>query len=489
MVFSIPSVRLFNILFIAGGIAVIGLCFIQISRATYLKAEVRRYFQFFFAVTAAYIATHQARELMDGIAGSRIHTALGVVTFIEMLLAGLMTYTVSLLVLAASRPDRGKGTMAVGFTLLGLFVVHVLIMSIGQGFGLIYIIDDANIYSRGPAYILSNVTSFIMLIINIVLLVMYGRNIERNIKIALWIYMIAPLAAIILQSIFFGIQFIIVATVLAAIYMFSVIVVSQTMEYAKQRLESSRLETELAMASGIQSDMLPSIYPAFPERPEFDIFASMDPAKEVGGDFYDFFLVDEDHLGLVMADVSGKGVPAALFMMASKIIIASNAKLGKSPAEILTDANEAICSNNREDMFVTVWLGILELSTGRLIAANAGHEYPVLKQPGGQFEIVKDKHGLVVGGMPGTKYEEYELRLQPGSKLFVYTDGVPEAIDGSGELFGMERTLAALNDKTGENPEGILKNVRKHVDEFVQEAEQFDDLTMLCLEYKGSSGV
>ncbi len=249
--------------------------------------------------------------------------------------------------------------------------------------------------------------------------------------------------------------------------------------------EKQRISTELSLATRIQADMLPSIYPAFPERPEFDIYASMDPAKEVGGDFYDFFLIDEDHLCMVIADVSGKGVPAALFMMASKIILASQAMLGKSPADILTDTNSAICSNNREEMFVTVWLGILELSTGKLTAANAGHEYPAIKKPDGDFELLKDKHGFVIGGMEGMRYSQYELTLEAGSKLFLYTDGVPEATDKSSELFGAERMIDALNVKKDSSPKDILKNVRESVDGFVKDAEQFDDLTMLCLEYNG----
>ena len=211
----------------------------------------------------------------------------------------------------------------------------------------------------------------------------------------------------------------------------------------------------------------------------------MDPTKEGGGDFYDFFLVDDDHLCMVVADVSGKGVPAALFMMASKIILQSCAMLGGSPAEILTKTNEAICSNNQEKMFVTVWLGILEISTGKLTAANAGHEYPALKRPDGTFELIKDKHGFVIGGMEGMKYKEYELTLEKGTKLFLYTDGVPEATDAGSKMFGTERMLAALNEHPEAAPEQLLKNVRHAVDGFVKEAEQFDDLTMLCIEYKG----
>ena len=207
----------------------------------------------------------------------------------------------------------------------------------------------------------------------------------------------------------------------------------------------------------------------------------------MGGDFYDYFLIDADHLCMVIADVSGKGVPAALFMMASKIILQNTAMLGKSPAEILYRTNRAICSSNDAAMFVTVWLGILELSTGKLVSANAGHEYPAVKQPGKPFELYHDKHGFVLGGIDGMRYKEYEVQLEPGSKLFVYTDGVPEATNADEELFGTKRMIEALNSDLDAEPQDVLKNVRTAVDAFVNDADQFDDLTMLCLEYKGPS--
>ena len=247
--------------------------------------------------------------------------------------------------------------------------------------------------------------------------------------------------------------------------------------------ENERIRSELAMASRIQAAMLPGIFPAFPERKEFDIYASMDPVRGVGGDFFDFFFIDRDHLCLLIADVSGKGIPAALFMMASKIILADNAKSGKCPAQILQDTNEAICANNPEEMFVTVWLGILDISTGLLTTANAGHEYPALMHADGQFELFRDRHGLVVGGMPGVKYHEHSLQMYPGSKLFVYTDGVPEATDAENALFGTTRMLEALNAHANESPKQILHGVRQAVNEFVSDMEQFDDLTMMCLEY------
>jgi serine phosphatase RsbU (regulator of sigma subunit) len=234
--------------------------------------------------------------------------------------------------------------------------------------------------------------------------------------------------------------------------------------------------------------MLPNIFPPFPDRDEFHIFASMTPAKEVGGDFYDFFLVDDDHLALVMADVSGKGVPAALFMMMSKIMLQNQAMSGKDPKDVLIAVNDQICRNNKEQMFVTVWIGILELSTGKLTASNAGHERPILKEPDGGFELIRDKHGLVVGAMDGMRYRNYELQLRPGAKLFLYTDGLMEATDAADELFGEARTLETLNRAQDADPQALLEFVDAEVRRFVGDAPQFDDLTMLCLQYNGPSG-
>ena len=250
--------------------------------------------------------------------------------------------------------------------------------------------------------------------------------------------------------------------------------------------EKERISAELSLARTIQANSIPNVFPPFPERDEFDIFASMNPAREVGGDFYNFFLIDDDHLGVVIGDVSGKGIPAALFMMVTNILISDRTRMGSTPGEILRYVNNAICERNTADMFVTVWLAILELSTGRLTASNAGHEYPVLKRADGKYELYKDIHGFVVGGMNGITYKEYELQLNPGDRLFVYTDGVPEATDSGNELFGTDRMLEALNRDPEAKPEALLKSVRDAVDGFVKEAEQFDDLTMLCLEYNGS---
>ncbi len=248
--------------------------------------------------------------------------------------------------------------------------------------------------------------------------------------------------------------------------------------------EKERMAAELSIAATIQANSLPDVFPPFPDRHEFDIFASMDPAVEVGGDFYNFVMIDDDHLALVIADVSGKGIPAALFMMVTNILIADRAQMGGTPAEILEFVNDNICDHNTAEMFVTVWLGILEISTGKLTAVNAGHEYPAICRKNGEFEIFKDEHAFVVGGMKGIPYNDYETRLNKGDKLFVYTDGLPEATNGEKKMYTVDRMISALNENKDKSPKDIIEELKNSVNEFVGEAPQFDDLTMLCIEIK-----
>ncbi len=258
-------------------------------------------------------------------------------------------------------------------------------------------------------------------------------------------------------------------------------------EMEREHKEQEIIAREMSLATKIQLNALPHTFPPFPERKEIGLFASMTPARDVGGDFYDYFFIDEDHLCLLIADVSGKGVPAALFMMASKRILEDTARSEYSVSGILEKTNETLCENDQEDMFVTVWLGILEISTGKLTAANAGHEYPAIGRQGAGFELYRDRHGFVLGGLEGAHYRAYEILLKPGDKIFVYTDGVPEATAKTNEMFGTRRMVAALNGCKEGSPEEILREVKKTVDDFVGDAEQFDDLTMLCLEYKGGT--
>ena len=248
-----------------------------------------------------------------------------------------------------------------------------------------------------------------------------------------------------------------------------------------------RIASELSVAANIQASMLPRNFEEFCRGRCFDLYATMTPAKEVGGDFYDFFLIDDDHLCLVMADVSGKGVPASLFMAISKTLIKNEAQFSRSPAEILTNVNNHLCDGNEGELFVTVWLAIIELSTGRGLAANAGHEHPVIRRSGGSYELVVYRHSPAVAIMEGMRFREHEFKLNPGDRLFVYTDGVTEATDADNRLFGTDRMLAALNRDPDAPPEALLRNVRDGIRAFVGGAPQFDDITMLGLYYKGEN--
>lgn len=248
---------------------------------------------------------------------------------------------------------------------------------------------------------------------------------------------------------------------------------------------AARIDAELAFAKAIQHSALPSVFPPYPTRKEFDIWATMHTAKEVGGDFYDFYFVDEDTLAFLVADVSGKGIPAAMFMMTSKTLLKSYAESGMSVEEVFTSANEKLCEGNDAGMFVTAWMGLLNVRTGLVTFANAGHNPPLVRHGDGSFTYLRSRPGFVLAGMEGIRYRKNELQLQPGDMLYLYTDGVTEATDASNELYGENRLAALLDGSTGIDAEHICAAVKADVDAFVGEAPQFDDMTMLCLAYHG----
>lgn len=261
--------------------------------------------------------------------------------------------------------------------------------------------------------------------------------------------------------------------------------INQTVDVLKRYISEAekRIEQELEFAKNIQESALPHNF-SFP-RTDFEIFASMDAAKEVGGDFYDFFFVDTNKICLVIADVSGKGIPAALFMMRSKTVIRGYAESGKSPSEIFNLANNGLCEGNDANMFVTVWIGIIDLETGHMVCSNAGHEIPALRRSNGDYELYKQKHNLALGIFANTPFREYELDLAPGDSLFVYTDGAPEAINENKEEYGTGRLLEELNKYKLFTQKDILTYTRENIKFFVGEEEQFDDVTMLGFKYNG----
>ena len=484
MTFELTSQDLINVIFITVGIGVCFLCLLQITVSDHLRKEIRRYFQVFFTTILLYITSHLVRQLLTGIPGDGVHIWLNTMMFIEILNAGFMAFMISVCVLTVAKPPKER-EFRLRLVLMVFLVSHILITVMGQFGGFIYYFDEANMYHRASLYLLSNLMPLMMLLYDASLLVKYHKNMSPRVKTAFWIYIIAPLAAMVIQSFTYGIQFIIFSTVGAAVYMFTVIIEDINETYEKQQVITTRLSTELSMATDIQASQLPSLFPAFPMRSEFDLYASMTPAKEVGGDFYDFFLVDDDHIALVMADVSGKGVPAALFMMIARVLIKSHLQNGESPAETLTSVNQQLCEGNDAHLFVTVWIGLLQISTGKGIAVNAGHEHPTLRRADGKYELIVYRHSPAVAALKGVKYKEHEFELHPGDSLFVYTDGVPEATNAKNELLGNERMLDALNKAPDAAPKEVLSNVMDGINEFVKGAEQFDDITMMCLKYNG----
>ena len=357
-------------------------------------------------------------------------------------------------------------------------VVPFILMTLANSFvPVTFFIDEQGIFQMTSLYRLADLYTAFVLAVSAVLFIRCDASVKQ--KMAVFSFIAIPIVHGIISKGAHGYATQYGSMLFAVSYIYAVIFNDRN-----KKLVST--EAELDTAGKIQSSMLPNIFPPFPDRAEFEIYASMDPAREVGGDFYDFFTIDDDHLCLVIADVSGKGIPGAMFMMISRIILKSTAMLGKGPAKTLEIANKAICANNKEGMFVTVWLGILEISTGKLTAANAGHEYPVFMKYGKPYELIKDKHGLVIGAFEDSAYTEYELIMEKGDKLFVFTDGVPEATDKNNKQFGIEELLKALNVVTAADPKQTLQFVKTSVEAFVKEADPFDDLTMLCLQYNGT---
>ena len=340
--------------------------------------------------------------------------------------------------------------------ILLLLGIQAFFLMLNVFFSFTFFIDESGMYQATGLSFAEDIFLGLISLITTVLII--NSENPRSQKVAALTFIILPLVEYIITGGLFGNSAQYGVILMSLIIMYCVI-------FNEKNKKLAATEAELNMATVIQAGLLPSIFPAFPERPEFDIYASMDPAKEVGGDFYDFFMIDDDHLGMVIADVSGKGVPAALFMMSSKILINDHALMGGTPAEILARVNKQINSTNKANMFVTVWLGI---------------------NVNGRYELLKDKHGIAIGALPKAKYVNHEMTLKKGDSIFVYTDGVAEATDANNELFGTDRTLEALNAlPEGLSQQEILKGVRKAVDAFVKEAPQFDDLTMLGIRYNG----
>lgn len=360
----------------------------------------------------------------------------------------------------------------------GLILAVILrIANIWGGF--YFTVDQNGIYQRSTVYPISMTYMLFSIMIAFVIIIRYGRRLKRYQRIALYLYVLTPLITNILTAAFYGLSLISAINMLVLLLMYCVLNINQGMEKAVA-------DRDLTMATTIQKSMLPRIFPPYPDRNEFSLYAYMKPAKEVGGDFYDFYMIDDDHLALTIADVSGKGVPAALFMMVSKVLVQSRLQSGDSPGEALKNINEQILSGGEGlRMFVTIWLCVIEISTGRGVVVNAGHEHPVIRKAGKEYEYVKYRHSPAVATVEGVEFKEHEFTMEPGDTLFVYTDGVLEATNSSVEQYGPDRLLSVLNAQSDNEVEQIVMNVARSVEEFTGDADQFDDLTVMAFRYEG----
>ena len=367
--------------------------------------------------------------------------------------------------------------------LIGYVVLIAIALRVVNVFtGMFFTVDAGGVYIRGPLYPVTMLSSVFTLIAVAAVAVAERKQLQPYQIVAAILYIAAPFAAAVLTVMLYGLSLASSIIVLILLLMYCVLNITQ----GKERAIADR---DLALASGIQKNILPKIFPYLPERKEFDIYATMTPAKEVGGDFYDFFMIDDDHIALVIADVSGKGMPAALFMMVSRTLLKNQtqgASFDKDPKEILAQVNDQLCEGNDLDLFVTAWIGIITLSTGHLVYASAGHEYPAISKDGKNFELVESKNSPPLAAMEGMRFHGSETELKKGDTLYIYTDGVTEATNSGNVLFGTDRMLDALNKDVTADVEQIDTNVRSAIDLFVKEAPQFDDITMLTFRYNGT---
>ncbi len=357
------------------------------------------------------------------------------------------------------------------------FIAVAAIRIINIFTGIYFTVDESGIYERSPLYPLSMLYILLVLVSSLAMVIAVRSRLKRYQRVSFFIYGLSPVGAAVITVFSYGLSVNQIVVMLSILVMYCILNVSEGIERAVA-------DRDLSLSADIQLNALPRTFPYLPERKEFDIYASMDPAKEVGGDFYDFFMVDEDHIAIVIADVSGKGMPASLFMMVSIAMIKDYALINPDPSEVLYNVNNRLCDGNVSELFVTVWMGIIDLRTGEGIAANAGHEHPVIKRAGGKYELVIYKHSPAVATIENIYFRNHEFKLNHGDTLYVYTDGVPEATNAYDELYGTDRMLDALNSTPHDTPvEDILKTVRTSVDEFVGDAPQFDDLTHLAFKF------
>ncbi|MCR5628608.1 SpoIIE family protein phosphatase [Eubacterium sp.] len=363
------------------------------------------------------------------------------------------------------------------------FAIEVLSIILNAKFGYYFSVNEYGFYHRESFNFIAYMYAHIVLVISFLVIIRNKSLLDFHQIVAMMVYVILPFVVSIIMIFLYEFSVLYASVMLATLVMYCMLNVSRSKATA-------RSEYDLHLAAKIQSDALPKEFPAFPNRNEFDLFACMIPARDIGGDFYDFFMIDDDRLALVIADVSGKGMPAALFMMAAKNLIKSVCRIRRdTPAQILETVNRQLCDGNEESFFITVWFGILTISSGELQYANAGHEHPAICRKGASYNLKKEKHSLPLAVDKDTMFYNESIRLNKGDKIYLYTDGVTDSRNENGVLFGEKRLLEALNRETNIVVDKVVENVLGQINGFINNAIQHDDITMLILQYNGSFSI
>ena len=359
-------------------------------------------------------------------------------------------------------------------------LINLAVIAVNAFAGFYFTVDAQGVYQRSAYYMISTIYGFFTMLAALIAIFLERRQLETYQTVTLFMYALAPIALSVLTAAVYGLSISYGVIMVVLLLMYCLLNVSQGREKAAA-------DRDLKVAAAIQKHILPNTFPYLPERTEFDLHASMTPAKDIGGDFYDFFMTDDDHLALIIADVSGKGLPAGLFMMMARTLVRNRALFSpdNDPGAILHDVNNLMCEGNDIGLFVTVWLGILTLSDGRLVYANAGHEYPAICKRGGSFEILKERHSPPLAAMEDMVFGGGVIELEKGDTVYVYTDGVTEALDEENRFFDIKGMLDALNIDPSRTPGELDETVGAEIKAFTKGAAQFDDITMLCIRYFG----
>lgn len=454
-----------------GCIVLLGLCLDKQK-----KGKTTRFLVLIILVTYISLLTDAVEYIYDGMAEYRLHN-IWVTTLYYFTLPAegifFWYYTLNYLKIKNQKLIQINRLVNIGFA------IAILIRIINLKYGFYFVIDEMGIYHRGAQYALSKAYFVISMMLSLAIIIAKRKQFKPVQLIAVFLYAIAPVGVGLSSLVVHGLSLSPITTMAVVLFMYCALNVTQGREIAVA-------ENEMAIASKIQENMLPKSFPYLPGKKEFDLYAVMRPAKEVGGDFYDYFMVDDEHLALVMADVSGKGIPAALFMMTSRTLLKNRIQAGDRLSTIMRDVNNQLCEGNVADLYIIAWVGIIELGTGKGIEVNAGTMNRAIKRANGQYELVEFPSDLAIAISAGNEYHEHPFNLNAGDSIFVFTDGVAKDMENSNDMIYSNKCLVEiLNTVSEASPKETVDVVLQSIDDYANDPDQLDDITMLCMKYNG----